>query len=302
MLKSRYNKNTMASFQMPNIFESNIRDTSAEPQPAKRKLDSVWDKLNEALDVVGPCGSTSMASSLEPVPIHPHGMEIVDEIHLESTWDQSDPNTDALKWVLAMQETPVVSADQFGPLVACSDGGSEASHGIVTSRSIGAPAPLNIALLKSEKWDERFQELLQFREEYGHCLVPHNWAGNKELAQWVKRQRYQFKLRCDGQRNMLTDDRFQALEEVDFVWSSHHANWDDKFQELKDFSERHGHCNVPSRYAHNRQLSIWVRSQRRQYKLLGRAQGGKPASHMTEERFHKLLSLGFQFNPRQRDV
>jgi hypothetical protein len=37
------------------------------------------------------------------------------------------------------------------------------------------------------QWDERFEELLQFREEHGHLLVPHAYPLNPKLAQWVKR-------------------------------------------------------------------------------------------------------------------
>jgi hypothetical protein len=76
---------------------------------------------------------------------------------------------------------------------------------------------LHERLFKPEKWEERFHELVKFREEFGHCLVPHNWARNKELAQWVKRQRYQCKLKRKGQPSTLRDVRLQALEAVGFI-------------------------------------------------------------------------------------
>jgi hypothetical protein len=281
------------------LWAANIR-ASLFQQSLTKSFDCMEDAMDEALGSIDPSYECeAMVTSLDPIPVHPVRMQVVDKIHLGSTWDHSNPNTDALKWVLAMLNIE----DREPPLVDTSSAGYDyASHG--TSRSIQSLdyAPVNEALLKPEKWDERFQELLQFREQYGHCLVPHNWEHNKEMAQWVKRQRYQFKLRCQGQRNMLTDERLRALEEIGFIWSSHYANWDEKFQELKEFSLKHGHCNIPSRYSQNRPLSVWVRSQRRQYKLHGRGQGGKPMSHMTEERLHKLVSLGFEFNPRKRNA
>ena len=41
--------------------------------------------------------------------------------------------------------------------------------------------------LQSGQWDERYQDLVQFRQEYGHSTVPHNYVQNIPLAQWVKR-------------------------------------------------------------------------------------------------------------------
>lgn len=38
-----------------------------------------------------------------------------------------------------------------------------------------------------EQWNERFQELLAFREQHGHLFVPHSYPANQQLAQWVKR-------------------------------------------------------------------------------------------------------------------
>ena len=38
--------------------------------------------------------------------------------------------------------------------------------------------------LKSGKWFEKYQELIQYKAKYGHCQVPHNWPGNVTLAQW----------------------------------------------------------------------------------------------------------------------
>jgi hypothetical protein len=35
---------------------------------------------------------------------------------------------------------------------------------------------------------------LNFKRRFGHWLLPHNLAENIPLAQWVKRQRYQYKL------------------------------------------------------------------------------------------------------------
>ena len=92
----------------------------------------------------------------------------------------------------------------------------------------------------------------------------------------------------------MTEERRAALESLGFIWDSHSKGWDVRWNELREFKERYGHCNAPKKYNENQPLAIWVKCQRRQYKLF---EDGKN-SNMTRERIVKLLSLGFVFNPR----
>lgn len=121
--------------------------------------------------------------------------------------------------------------------------------------------------LKSGQWLERFQELVEYKESFGSCHVPHNWEHNVPLAQWVKRQRYQYTLREDGKHSTLTDERKEALDDIGFVWSSHTAVWLERLEELRQFKQQFGHCNVPKNYPANKALAVWIKSQRRQVSL-----------------------------------
>eukprot|EP00538_Stauroneis_constricta_P011409 CAMPEP_0119556036 /NCGR_PEP_ID=MMETSP1352-20130426/8089_1 /TAXON_ID=265584 /ORGANISM="Stauroneis constricta, Strain CCMP1120" /LENGTH=660 /DNA_ID=CAMNT_0007602925 /DNA_START=261 /DNA_END=2243 /DNA_ORIENTATION=- len=147
---------------------------------------------------------------------------------------------------------------------------------------------------QSEMWQERLEELQKFRKENGHCLVPHNWSVNLPLAQWVKRQRYQMKLKLEGKHSTMTTERQEILENLGFIWDSHKAAWEERLHELRQFCSNHGHTNVPSTYPENPQLSVWVKCQRRQYKLYVKNQ----KTNLTEERKMQLDSLGFVWNPR----
>lgn len=148
---------------------------------------------------------------------------------------------------------------------------------------------------QEEQWWERFTELMEYNKVNGHCLVPHKYPENPLLAQWVKRQRYQYKLKARGDHSTLSDDRQDRLEALGFVWDSHRAAWDERFLELRAFQMSQGHVNVPSGYKHNPTLAVWVKCQRRQYRLY---RSGK-ASNMNEERVSKLNSINFVWNPRQ---
>lgn len=154
---------------------------------------------------------------------------------------------------------------------------------------------LSFRAYQAENWTEKFEELIEFRQHYGHCLVPNCFPENAALAQWVKRQRYQYKLKVENKRSAMSEERVHALEEFGFIWDSHRAIWDERLHELMQYKQLTGHCNVPSRYARNRQLAVWVKRQRRQYKFFTE---DKPSS-MTVERVHRLEAVGFEWDLRK---
>jgi predicted helicase len=42
---------------------------------------------------------------------------------------------------------------------------------------------------KDSEWEQRFSELVSYKDEYGHCNVPRGYAENPQLGTWVKVQR-----------------------------------------------------------------------------------------------------------------
>ncbi|KAL3916799.1 MAG: hypothetical protein SGILL_005016 [Bacillariaceae sp.] len=150
---------------------------------------------------------------------------------------------------------------------------------------------------QAEIWSEKFEELCIFRRQQGHCHVPHHYTENQGLAQWVKRQRYQYKLRLDGKRSTLSDERVRLLNKISFIWSSHDAVWEERLQDLMLFKQIHGHCMVPSNFEPNVQLAIWIKRQRRQYKKYT----AKQASSMTPERIARLEAIGFVWDCRKQN-
>jgi hypothetical protein len=95
-----------------------------------------------------------------------------------------------------------------------------------------------------------------------------------------------------GSHHTLTEEREQMLNALDFVWDTRAATWEQRFQELDHFKKTHGHFNVPQQL--NAKLLVWIRCQRRQYKLY--SIGAK--SSLTSDRVSKLNSIGFDWYPR----
>lgn len=166
-----------------------------------------------------------------------------------------------------------------------------------TSSSDTKDGPAKFRPYQAEKWQERLEELKEFRRINGHCLVPHTFPEHPELARWVKRQRYQYGLLHQGKKSSISPDRIKILDDLGFVWDSHEQNWRERLNELLEYKEKFGTCAVPSSFPSNPKLSKWVKCQRRQYKLYWE---GKP-SNMTTERIMELNKHEFQWNIRVRD-
>ena len=172
-------------------------------------------------------------------------------------------------------------------------------------RDVVAPSPSSVSSSiitnqRHDQWNDRYHDLVQYYQTHGDCLVPNTWPTNQPLSEWVKRQRYQYKLKMDGRPSYLSDHRMELLNSLGFIWNMQRANWDEKLKELVEYKVEYGHCNVPSIYPKNRQLGIWVRCQRRQYRLY--MKDPESSSGMSDERIQKLHSIGFVFELRRKLV
>ena len=79
-----------------------------------------------------------------------------------------------------------------------------------------------------ESWNQRLIELKNFKEKYGHCLVPSRYAESPELGIWVGTQRTQYRLYMKAKETgtsemsgsiAMSEQRIRELEELDFVWA-----------------------------------------------------------------------------------
>ena len=138
-------------------------------------------------------------------------------------------------------------------------------------------------------WLQRFNELRAYQREHGHTDVPRLFANNLALASWVHSQRKDHKRFVSGQKTTITHAKVTELQSMGFKWDLHGAMWNQRLDELKVFRVKHGHCDIPQRFADNPSLGRWVNTQRLQQRL--RSDGKK--SDMTEERYQKLSNLGF---------
>jgi hypothetical protein len=107
-------------------------------------------------------------------------------------------------------------------------------------------------------WNQRYEELREFKEEHGHCRVPRKG----KLGSWVDLMR-------SKARRPKCKEKIDKLEAIGFferkfktattMPSLNESVWNQRFEELKNFQEEHGHCRVPQRLG---KLGRWLKTQR----------------------------------------
>ena len=136
---------------------------------------------------------------------------------------------------------------------------------------------------KRVSWEGRYTQLLQFKEDHGHCNVPTTNEKYRKLSSWVQHQRAEKKKKIKGEKSRLSDEKEALLQSAGFIWSSKEWNWRSRLNDLRIYKELHGHCSVPTK---DDGLGAWVMTQRLQY--------GKKA--LSKDRIEALNELGFIWN------
>lgn len=170
-------------------------------------------------------------------------------------------------------------------------------------------------------WDNWLKTLSDYKDQHGDVDVPLKYRHNQGLGAFVNRQRTEYRKLQLGLQTSLTEERIQDLNDLGFKWSIRVSRtpWETRLDELVQYKEQHGHCNVPSTYPKNQPLAYWVFKQRGQYRIyMERAQAQihglneKPLSsnssmhergqlcHMSPERIAQLDEIGFEWNPPRR--
>jgi len=99
---------------------------------------------------------------------------------------------------------------------------------------------------------------------------------------WVGNQRQL------NRKGRLSLSRRARLKEEGFNWDAHDAAWHSMLVELKRYKKRFGDCNVPQRWAENRQLANWVNNHRKFWR----------EGTLAEDDEIQLDELGFEWEPR----
>jgi len=141
----------------------------------------------------------------------------------------------------------------------------------------------------SQKWEDMYQRLSDYRQHNGHIRVPYSYQDKdgKNLGTWVNTQRQSKK------KGTLLSYQESKLEALGMQWEVTNSQWDSMFSLLVRFKDEKGHCNVPWSVKVDSEdggtemaLGQWVARQRR----------SKQKGSLSVAKRTKLENLGLAWN------
>ena len=130
-----------------------------------------------------------------------------------------------------------------------------------------------------KQWTKMFKRLQEYQQEYNGNM-PKGYYQDPKLGRWVHKQRFLYK------KGLLSKERFDQLEAIDFQWAQYNGWWAEMLKRLQAYQQEHdGSCNVPYRYPPDPQLGRWVSEQCERYNK----------GLLAKERCDQLEAIGFQW-------
>jgi superfamily II DNA or RNA helicase len=130
--------------------------------------------------------------------------------------------------------------------------------------------------LYSDLWEEKFMELLEYKNRYQNCEVPKKWPENPSLANWVRTQRKLFK------NGNLQSTRVDRLNAISFTWRILEKTWEDYYDDLVRYNREYKTLDIDVSFY---KLRRWFWDQIRKFKN----------NSINAERKIKLEQLGLDF-------
>lgn len=115
-------------------------------------------------------------------------------------------------------------------------------------------------------WMKRYNELVEFKEKFGHCSPSAKKAEEKSIGTWVLLQR------MDRKKNKLEERKVKLLDKINFIWNAEASKktsilkddvWLSKYDLLVEYKRKNNTTIVPQL---DKTLGRWVNDQRVNYK------------------------------------
>jgi hypothetical protein len=95
------------------------------------------------------------------------------------------------------------------------------------------PPPSVVSTKHDEKWNERFDKLLEYKAKHGNTMVPQCYQDDTRLGRWVHYQRVEYWLHQETGHAKITKERIARLDAIGFEWDPQKAIWNIMYDKLK---------------------------------------------------------------------
>lgn len=134
-------------------------------------------------------------------------------------------------------------------------------------------------------WNLWYHKLDDWLKLEGRSAYP-NKENNPGLYAWIMSQRVKYN------KNDLSSQRIDKLNQLNFIWNLQDKSWDEKYQKLIDWRKQQTNLSKwPSQRSKEpieHELAVWFLAMRSQYKK----------DIVRDDRLKKLNDMGFSFEPQ----
>ena len=107
-------------------------------------------------------------------------------------------------------QPPVLSGVCSGPVARLSALATTTNGEADATKSSGQPPKPKQNKTTRMSWEERLEQLEEYKAVHGHCRVPYKYNENPSLGYWANNQRHSFK------SGKLSDERIADLNAIGF--------------------------------------------------------------------------------------
>jgi hypothetical protein len=153
-------------------------------------------------------------------------------------------------------------------------------------------------------FDKRIEELTAFKAKFGHCNTTRSTSASNlpylSLGRWCSQIRHFRRTTEEGKPSkvQLSKAQIESLDALGFRWGELKSPFDRRFEELKAFKEKFGHCDVSKSKADKNKpyvsLGGWC-SQVRRYSRKSAEEGNPSILKLTKDQIEMLNSIGFRW-------
>jgi len=84
--------------------------------------------------------------------------------------------------------------------------------GLLDHEKINSLNSIRFIWKPTQTWNERFLDLVKFKQQFGHCNVPKSFSDILGLSAWVVDQRKKYN------KNTLPSNKIELLNSIGFQW------------------------------------------------------------------------------------
>ena len=146
-------------------------------------------------------------------------------------------------------------------------------------------------------FEQRVEQLLDFKKVHGHVNVPQKFTLNPSLGRWCNNKRIAYREKKSGKvtKHAILEEHINRLNDIGFKWTikNHDSTFEKRCLQLEAYKKEHGHCDIPRSYTIDPSLRKWCENMRMAYSCI--RQGKATRYNLPQSRIDRLENIGFRW-------